>query len=369
MANWVTAMSVIGTIAILYGGGQIPTANQVISDFTEQLLRKGYKVYGVHKSFLGLGNINCYEELDILKAMNITKEPGTYLSTCRKVDPASDKWFENILKTLKSMDIHTILLPGGDGSSRAAVDLVKRVQAAGYFLQIIFVPCTIDGIPNSDTMGIEPAVCETLRHVILMTVNAIATWNPKYILPRIPIIEIQGRNRNDIAVEVLNRIINNGKIGQFQLDDINLILIPTAYEWSFGKLLKQIYEDGRPTVILIAEGAKPVEKYWNAFVGNGSGEKLQNLINADGERETNFDKVGYLSQTNDSNPSSEIIKIKNWAEYTVEAMAMTRKSIAVIKNGADFSTMNLEDFAKATDSDEGIPLSDETVKNLINYLP
>jgi 6-phosphofructokinase len=55
------ALGIIGVIAILYGGGQIPTGNYIIAEIAKQLLKLECELYGVHKSFLGLGDENCYE--------------------------------------------------------------------------------------------------------------------------------------------------------------------------------------------------------------------------------------------------------------------------------------------------------------------
>ena len=359
---------IVGAIAILYGGGQIATANITIGMFAEKLLQLGFQVYGVHKSFLGLVDEACYERFSLKKARSIQSQIGTYLSTCRKVDPASEEYFAKIIKTLEKFNIHTIILPGGDGSSRAARDFVIKAYEANYPVQIIFVPCTIDGIPNSETIGFASAVEETLAHVLLMTVNSLATWHPDFATPRIPIIEIQGRNRNDIATEVVKTIKKGKKIGKYNVKDINFIYIPAAYDWTISSFLDRVFRENKETVVVIAEGAMPSDIFWDAIKGKGSGEKVQNILESTKKKQTNLNIVGYLSQTNDCITDEEIKKIDIWTSFAINALLYSRDSVAVIKNGKCYSTMPIDDFADQTDSKHAIPISREDAEVLKEYL-
>lgn len=356
-------------VAVLYGGGQIPSANLVLGKVTEKLLKRGdLTVYGVHKSFWGLSDSSCYEEFTIQKAKEIQTQVGTYLSTCRKVNPAEDKWFGKIISNLKEKNIRTIMVPGGDGSSRAGNALVKRAKEEGYELQVVFIPCTIDGINDSDTIGIDSAVAESERQASLIMANAFATWNPKFLGPRVAIIEMQGRNRNDIAVNVMKNLIDKRTIGSYHISDIDLIFIPAGYDWSYYDLLKRVNSTGKETAIIVSEGAEPTESYWTAVFGNSVGDKIKNLIKNAEIREANLAVVGYLSQSNDQISESERKKIQNWVSFAVKAMYATNDSIAVIKTN-DFETVSLEDFAKATESEKAIPLTKEDLDALKEYLP
>lgn len=365
-------LAMIGTIAIIYGGGQIPTANLVTGKLGEKLIQKGAKVYGVHKSFLGMLDQFCYEKFTLQKTREIQIQLGTYLSMCRNVDPSKEPWFTDIVKRLNEFVINTLFIIGGDGSSRAARELLLKMQQVERKIRIIFIPCTIDGIPNSESIGFDSAVAESFRHVCAMIVNAFATWNPNYDLPRIPIIEIQGRNRNDIAVGVMKKIIDCGKIGKYCINEFNIIFIPSAYSWSYKELLKNLYVSDTKTAIIAAEGAVPIETDWNTIPVKGVGQKLENLIKADAVRECNLDIVGYLSQTNDSITETEIQKIEDWVSFAVNFLfehAETEDSFAIIKNKNEFSAMPIKEFADATDSKNAIPLTEEEYKEFEKYLP
>lgn len=357
------------SVAILYGGGQIPSANIVLGKLAEKLLKRGdLTVYGVHKSFMGLADSQCYEVFTIQKAKEIQSQIGTYLSTCRKVNPADDLWFYKIISNLRDKSIRTLIIPGGDGSSRAGNALVERAKQEGYEIQVVFIPCTIDGINGSDTIGIDSAVAESERQASLIIVNAFATWNPNFLGPRISIVVTQGRNRNNIAVEVMKKMINRGTIGSYKIDDIDLIFIPAGYNWNYNQLIKRLVSSEKETAIIVSEGAKPVETYWDAIEGAGVGEKLKNIINQSKKREANLNLIGYLSQTNDQVSNIEKKKIQDWVSYAVRVMYTTNESIAVIRT-EDFETMPLRTFAAATDSNTAIPLNDEDLQELAKYLP
>ena len=355
-------------VAVLYGGGQIPSANIVLGELIERLLGRGdLKVYGVHKSFMGLADSDCYEEFTLQKARDIKTQIGTYLSTCRKVNPTEDRWFPKTISNLKHMSIRTLKIPGGDGSSRAGSALEERARKVGYEIQVVFIPCTIDGINGSDTIGIDSAVAESERQASLIIANSFATFNPNFLGPRIAIVEVQGRNRNDIAVAVMKKIINKEKIASYDINDIDLIFIPAAYKWSYIQLMSRLEASGRETAIIVSEGAKPEEYYWESIDGLSVGEKFKNLIKQGHVREANLNIIGYLSQTNDHS-DVEVKKIKDWIFFAIKSMYKTKESIAIIKTD-DFKTMSLKIFAAGTESEKPIPLSNEDSEKLKSYLP
>lgn len=354
-------------VALFYGGGQIPSANYVLGKTSEELLKRGLEVYGIHQSFMGLADPNCYEEFTLLKARDIQEQIGTYLSTCRNVNPADDKWFDYIIFTLQDRDIRTLIIAGGDGSSKAGSKLAERAKKEGYEIQIVFIPCTIDGINGSDTIGIDSAIAESVKQSILIIANAFATWNPNFLGPRIAIIETNGRNLNHLGAGTVKKIIDIGTIGSYNVQDIDLMFIPAGYDWSYNELMEHIVSSRKETAIIISEGAKPIEPYWNATTGSGVGEKLTNLIKTSGKRDVNFHRVGYLSQTNDQISVFERTKIDAWVKFAVQAMFKTDETMAVIKT-TGFETVSLHDFAQGTQSEEPIPLSKEEFRILRPYL-
>ena len=354
-------------IAMLYGGGQIPSANHILGVFAEKLLHLGFEVYGVHKSFLGLTDSSCYERITLKKAREIQKMPGTYLSTCRDVDPANDMYFYKIIENLREKDIHVLIIPGGDGSSRAGRDFVYCARQTGYPIQVIFVPCTIDGIEGSETIGKDPAVKESTRHVVSIIANAWATWRPTYKVPRVAIIEIQGRNRNDIAVGVMDNLIND-YINKYNINDVKIIFIPAGHKWKVETLVNKVLAEDKKVAIVVAEGAVPEDIFWDAFTGKGIGQKLETIVKCRKLREANLDVVGYLSQTNNCVSEEEMNKIDEWTSFAIKFMTETDESIAVIKNGEDYTYMSLKEFADGTNSKKAVSLTEEEKAKFKDYL-
>lgn len=299
-------------IGVIYGGGQIPSANYVIGELIRKLLRINTQVYAIHKSYMGLADPTCYEKMDLPKACKIQKQIGTYLSTCRKVFSYSDEWFYDIIFNLTKYNIHTLFICGGDGSALGAKNFEARCKKSGFKIKIIFIPCTIDGLNGSLSIGINSAVEETLRRTKMMAVNSFATFDNGMKGARIAIVEIQGRNRNDIAVNVLKQLIAELFIGKFGISEINIKFLASGYIWRYTELIESVISTDMPTLIIASEGAKPSELWWDAISGTGVVAKLTNLVNATGVRKANCDVIGYLSQTNDFISNSEKNLIKMW---------------------------------------------------------
>lgn len=323
-------------VAAMYGGGQIPSANFLMGSLIESLISFNCKVYGIHKSFMGLSDKSSYELMSLCRSKLIQTQMGTYFETCRNVDPSSDQYYYKILKVLKDLHIHTLFVCGGDGSLRASSAFNHRCAIDNFKIKIVFIPCTIDGISGSKSIGIDSAVSESIRRVQCMMVNSFATLDPKLKGSRVPIIQLQGRDRNDILFDVMKRLEDNSFVGKYNMSDIDIICIPTGYSWSFVKVINAILQSERNTAIIVSEGAIPTEKWWDAINGKGVGNKLSNLIDASNIRKSNFDSIGYLSQTNHLISDNEIAEIRDWTHMsTLFSITNDRSSIAIVKNSHD----------------------------------
>lgn len=288
-------------VAIMYGGGQIPEANSLMGEIATLLLRRKEfgNVYGIHQSYAGMANEKCYELLTEAKVSVYEDQIGTYFGTCRNFDPSSEENFPWILQQLKAHDIHALIVCGGDGSLRAARDLEKKLKEANYFLTIIWLPCTIDGIQGSKTIGTKAAVKQTYERTIYVAANAWATFDCGLNGPRVAVIEAMGRNRDTILCGTIDLIKKEGKIGKFKLEDIRLIAIPSDHEWSVEALVKEVNKSEVPALIMASEGAFPKEKWFKLIdVTNGVAKKIAALIDIEKQKRANADVIGYLSQSN-----------------------------------------------------------------------
>lgn len=314
----VFSMGTKGNIAVMYGGGQIPEANMLMG-FIISRLSNYNTVFGIHESYKGLGRSECYEEMTEEKASEIKTQIGTYFSTCREFNPATDENFPDILQQLKEHDIRLLIGCGGDGTARGAVALEKKLKEAGYNVQIIWVPCTIDGITGTESIGVKSAVLKSASDVMNVAVNAWATYDHGLNGPRVAVVELMGRNRDDILIKVMKFLQNCVKIGKYDISDVRIIPLPSANEWSSDKLLIDVTDEERPVAILASEGAKPIEPIFEAIDEKGVGRKITRLINATRVKKANCHVVGYLSQTNSENSKAADKECSTWA-YALEDM-------------------------------------------------
>lgn len=366
------SMGTTNNIAVMYGGGQIPEANvlmgYIISRFCNYM-----RVFGIHQSYKGLGRSECYEEMTEEKASEIKKQIGTYFSTCRDFNPAADENFPDILQQLKAHCIGLLIICGGDGSARGAVELEAKLKEAGYNILIIWLPCTIDGITGTESIGFKSAVLKSTSDVMNMAVNSWATYDHGLKGPRIAIVEMMGRNRDDILVKVMRIIQNYEKIGKYNVSDVRIVPIPSSHVWSYNQLILDVLNEDKPVTILTSEGATPVETSFGAINSKGVARKLEMLFNLTGVKKSNCHVVGYLSQTNSEN-SMEEKECSTWA-YALESMlqengGFTEAQAFIYRDCCgDFAFVPLKEITEQNPyTKEAIPLSDEDKRFLEEFL-
>ncbi len=346
--------AVIMTSGLVYGGGQVPSANYITGGLETRLLHEGHEVYAIKQSFMGMSNETCYEKVDFIKAREVLNFPGTYLGTCRNVDPSKDEWFPKIIENLGKFKIDNLFVIGGDGSARACFDFSKRCKAENYNVNIYFIPCTIDGMNGTLAFGEGDAVQETINHIRMSAINAWATFDYGKAGPRVSIVEVQGRNRNDIAVDSLKQLLSAGVIAHQKLTEVNIIFLASGYNWSAKSLLESI-NNSRPTLIIASEGTKPIEKWWKWFFKDGSiGAQLEKFINKKSNLKANLEKVAYLSQTNECR--KECNKIDMVLDKIDFKNLPEGENALIIKNWYNVNFIELMDFVKLN------PNSKEPVK-------
>lgn len=363
-------------IAILYGGGQIPEANPLMGEIISLLFRSGEfaQIYGIHQSYEGMANSECYELMTEAKAVEIQDQIGTYFGTCRNFDPSSDENFPEILKQLKERGITDLIVTGGDGSFRAGRDMEKKLKENNYFLNMFFLPCTIDGIEGTESIGTKAAVMQTYERTIFVAANAWATFDHGLKGPRVAVVEAMGRNRDTILCGTIDLIETAGKIGKFKLDEFRIFAIPSDHEWSVTDLVAEVNTTEEPAVVMVSEGAKPKEKWFDLIDASGVAKKIAALIDIEKVKRANSDIVGYLSQSNSFGLECRSIYddympwviclsscIINCSEYA--------NAQAIIKNGKDVSCIALTEItAKNPNSKEIVPLTKKDKEIISKYL-
>jgi len=221
-------------IGVLTSGGDTPGMNAAIRAVVRAALSKGMDVMGIQKGFAGLieGRVS---ELYSNDVDNIVSKGGTVLKTARCEAFKTKEGIEKGIRVLKAFDIEGLVVIGGDGSMKGALDLAKRgIMAVG-------LPGTIDNdLAYTDyTIGFDTAVNHILEH--MDTIKDTMSSHE-----RIGVIEVMGNKCGDIA-------LYSGMLGGAE----RIIIPEIGYDIeSVCDMLKNDRIKGKYTrIIVVAEGA------------------------------------------------------------------------------------------------------------------
>jgi 6-phosphofructokinase 1 len=175
-------------IAVLTSGGDSPGMNATIRAIVRSALYEGMEVFGVERGYEGLiaGEMS---QMDRRSVSDIIQRGGTILKTARSQSFQTEEGFRMALNMLESFQIEGLIVIGGNGSMRGAIELMK----AG--VNIIGLPGTIDNdLPFTDfTVGFDTAV-----NTVLSAIGNVRDTSSSH--DRTTIIEVMGANCGDIAV-------------------------------------------------------------------------------------------------------------------------------------------------------------------------
>ena len=150
-------------LGILVGGGPAPGINSAIGAATIEARNSGLDVVGIYDGFehLVAGRTDMVRPLTIADVSRIHVQGGSILRTSRASITSKPDDLERTVATLGEMGITNLILIGGEGTSNAALSLVKAGQGR---LRIAQIPKTIDNdllLPG----GMPTFGFETARHV------------------------------------------------------------------------------------------------------------------------------------------------------------------------------------------------------------
>lgn len=140
-------------IAILTSGGDAPGMNAAIRAVVRVANRKGIEVYGVIDGYKGLvaGKIYKLENVDVSE---ILSKGGTILGSSRLPEFKEQDVQKIALEQLKKYEIEGLVVVGGDGSYRGALELSHQGVCC------VGIPGTIDNDINGtdETIGFHTAL-------------------------------------------------------------------------------------------------------------------------------------------------------------------------------------------------------------------
>ena len=177
----------INRIGILTSGGDAPGMNAAIRGVVHVALYHGIEVLGIYNGYRGLleGDIKPLSHVDVA---NVLMRGGTFLRTARCPEFATPEGVKKAANAVKTLGLDALVVIGGDGSFRGALDLHR------HGVPVIGIPGTIDNDIGCTeyTIGFDTAMNTALEAIDRIRDTA-------YSHERCCILEVMGRQAGYIA--------------------------------------------------------------------------------------------------------------------------------------------------------------------------
>ena len=179
------------TIGIVTSGGDAPGMNAAIRAVTRIGHAKGFQVIGFERGWDGLLS-NSFRRLTPRNVGGIIQLGGTILHTIRCPSFEEEGSAQKAAETLSINNVDGLVVIGGDGSFRGALDLSRESDTL-----MVGIPATIDNdvYGTDETIGFDTAVNTAVGAIDKIRDTAISH-------ERIFIVEVMGRKRGFLALEV-----------------------------------------------------------------------------------------------------------------------------------------------------------------------
>ncbi len=178
-------------IGIVTSGGDAPGINAAIRAIVRVAHSKNLDVVGFERGWEGLLT-NTFRRLTPRSVSGIIHTGGTILHSSRCPEFRAEKGIEKANGNLAQDNIGGLIVIGGDGSFRGALELSKKTNAL-----VVGIPATIDNdvFGTEETIGFDTAVNTAVAEIDKIRDTAIS-------FDRIFIVEVMGRTRGFIALAV-----------------------------------------------------------------------------------------------------------------------------------------------------------------------
>jgi len=298
-------------IAVITSGGDAPGMNAALRAAVLKGINAGCQVFGVKKGYQGLisGEI---VELNSFAVSEILHRGGTILYSTRCPEFKKEQGMQKAQAHLKRFGIEGLVIIGGDGSFRGALDLNKMGFAT------IGIPATID----NDISGTELSLgFDTAINSALEAINKIRDTATSH--ERVYVVEVMGRNTGFIAVYA-------GLAGA-----ADAILVPEV-EPDLNEVvyrIKNATAKGRGhSIVVVAEGL-----FGDPMSGRATAEssafKVGNYVHEKTGKDTRITILGHLQRGGSPSATDRILGTRFGAKAVEELLAgATEKMIGWNKN-------------------------------------
>jgi 6-phosphofructokinase 1 len=221
-------------IGVLTSGGDAPGMNACIRAIVRCGVSSGLEVVGIRRGYCGIMEED-FVKLGKRSVANIIHRGGTFLETARCEEMKTEEGVRKASGILRRKGIQGLITIGGDGTFRGAVALAEVCD-----VKVIGIPGTID----NDVYGTDDAIgFDTAINTALDAIDKIRDTAGS--LPRPFFIEVMGRNRGFIALDV-------GIAGG--AEDILIPEVKTRIEQLCLDIRRSFKRGKKSSIVIVAEG-------------------------------------------------------------------------------------------------------------------
>ena len=274
-------------IGVVTSGGDAPGMNAAIRAVVRIACSKNFQVLGFERGWEGLLT-NTFRPLTPRSVGGIIQLGGTILHTSRCPQFRKREGIEKAAETLALNNVAGLIVIGGNGSFKGALELSKKTDAL-----IVGIPATIDNdvFGTDETIGFDTAVNTAVTEIDKIRDTAISH-------ERVFIVEVMGRERGFLALTVGLTV------------GAEIILVPEVkYEKeNIFKTLKESSAKGKKSGIIVAAE------------GIGDTRKLAREIEENTGAEVRLSVLGYAQRG--GNPTARSRLLANlFANKAVELLS------------------------------------------------
>lgn len=301
-------------IAVLTSGGDAPGMNAAVRAVVRKAIYEGLEVAGVYNGYQGLieGKI---ERLELGSVGDIIQRGGTMLRSARSAEFRTPEGQKKAMQQLKNNGIDGLVVIGGDGSFRGALELTK------LGCPCVCVPATIDNDINGTefTIGFDTAL-----NTVIDAIDKIRDTATSH--ERTFIIEVMGRDAGDLALWA-------GLAGGAEtiLIPEEKIEIPTIID----RLVSGTDRGKKHSIIIVAEGVM-------------TAAVLAEIINKEAGIETRISVLGHIQRGGSPSARDRVIASQYGAK-AVEVLKEGKSGVAIGMKNYDVIEYNLKDVFEQSD--------------------
>lgn len=176
-------------IGVLTSGGDSPGMNAAIRAVVRTGIYHGLEVFGIMRGYQGLMEDDIFQ-MESRSVANIIQRGGTILKTARCKEFYTPEGRKKAYENLKKREINGLVIIGGDGSFRGAVQFSKEFD----------IPCIgLSGTIDKDIQGTDFTIgFDTAVNTAVEAIDKIRDTMDAH--DRVFIIEVMGRDAGYIAL-------------------------------------------------------------------------------------------------------------------------------------------------------------------------